>query len=229
MKIEIKEILDANTIRITTPDERWYQYPPTKQWFASSTWISGYVPAKDLTRWVGEVGGEEANKIKTERGDFGSIVHVACEKLGRGGEVNHDDVFPDGRGGTRELTAEEYEAVLSFARWAKEVKPEFLQVEKTVFNFDYKYAGTLDLMAKIDGKVWLIDLKTSKNIYLSHRVQLSSYFHADGVKADKMAILQEDKFPLFLSAYSFWSEDNADVKVKQKDYPTKIQISNTPY
>jgi hypothetical protein len=121
--------------------------------------------------------------------------------------------------------------VLSFARWAKEVKPD-------------KYAGTLDLMAKIDGKVWLIDLKTSKNIYLSHRVQLSSYFHADGVKADKMAILQlgyarnkkrfkfteiEDKFPLFLSAYSFWSEDNADVKVKQKDYPTKIQISNTPY
>jgi len=239
MKIEIKEILDANTIRVTTPDERWYQYPKTKEWFASSTWISSYVPSKQLAVWMAKTGFDEAEVIKKEAGEKGSRVHKGLEILIGEGEVFHNDCFSDGEGNTKEITAEEYEAIMSFWSWANEVKPKFLASEKTIFNEKYQYAGTLDCMAEIDGQIYLIDFKTSANIYLSHEVQVSSYFHADDIKADKMAILQvgygknrkgykfteiENKFGLFLSAHSFWAEENLNKHPKQKDYPVSIKL-----
>ena len=240
MKIEIKEILDANTIRVTTPDERFYQYPKTKEWFASSTWISSYVPSKQLARWMAKTGFDEAEVIKREAGEKGSRVHKGIEVLISGFEVFHNDSFSDGEGNNKEISAEEYEAIISFYDWVKEVKPKFLTSEKTIFNEEYKYAGTLDCMAEIGGQIYLIDFKTSANIYLSHEVQISSYFHADNIKADKMAILQvgygknkkfykfteiEDKFGLFLSAHSFWVEENLNKQPKQKDYAKSIKLN----
>ena len=239
MKIEIKEILDANTVRITTPDERWYQYPKTKEWFASSTWIASYTPAKELADWRAKKGFDEAELIKQEAGSRGSRTHKAIEILIAGGEIRHNEALTDGKGDYQELNAQEYENIISFVDWVNEVNPEFLASEKTIFNSSLKYAGTLDCMAKINGTIYLIDFKTSANIYLSHEIQLSSYLHADDIKADKIAILQlgynknkkrfkfteiEDKFRLFKSAYSFWEAENLNKSPKQKDYPTTLKL-----
>ncbi|MBK7381688.1 MAG: hypothetical protein IPJ03_22370 [Ignavibacteriales bacterium] len=239
MKIEYREIKDANTIRVTTSDERWYLHPKTKEWIPSSTWICAYVPSKELAIWMAKKGWDEAELIKQEAGARGSRTHKAIEILIAGGEIKHNEALTDGDGNYQELSVQEYENIISFNDWAKENKPEFLASEKTVFNEKMKYAGTLDCIAKINGVVYLIDFKTSANIYLSHEVQLSSYLHADDVKADKMAILQlgynknkkkfkfteiEDKFSLFQSAYSFWNEANKNVTVKQKDFPLSIQL-----
>ena len=215
MKIEIKEILDANTVRITTPDERWYQHPETKEWLPSSTWISGYVPSKELAIWMAKVGYDEAERIKKERGEKGWRVHKGIELLALGQEVFHNDTFPDADGEQGELSAEEYEAIVSFYDWAKEVKPKFMKTEHTVFNKKIGYAGTLDCIAEINGGVYIIDFKTSKEVYLSHEVQISSYKHCDGIyNRSKIAILQigygknkkgykfteiDDKFNLFLT------------------------------
>lgn len=241
MKIEYKEILDANTVRVTTPDERWYLYPKTKEWLASSSWISSYVPSKELAIWMAKKGWDEAELIKQEAGARGSRTHKAIEILIGGGEIKHNEALTDGEGNSNEINVQEYENIISFNDWVKETKPEFLASEKTVFNEELKYAGTLDCIAKIGGITYLIDFKTSANIYLSHEVQLSSYLHADGVKADKTAILQlgyarnkkkfkftetEDKFNLFLSAYSFWSEENLNKQPKQMEYPISIKLKD---
>lgn len=239
MKIEIKELLNANTIRITTTDERWYQYPKTKEWFASSSWISSYVPSKELAVWMAKRGFDEAQSIMELRGEFGGRVHNGIEILGKDGEIFHNDLLPDAKGEIKEITAEEYEALITFKNWADTINPKFISFEKTVFNSHYRYAGTLDCIAEIGGKIYIIDFKTSANIYLSHELQISSYFHADDVKADAMAILQvsynknkrgwkfteiDDKFNLFLSAYSFWAEKNLNNQPHQKDYPKSIKL-----
>lgn len=239
MEIEYKEILDAKTVRVTTPDERWYLHPETKEWFASSTWISSYTPSKELAIWMAKKGWDEAELIKQEAGARGSRTHKALEILIAGGEIKHNEALTDGDGNFNELSVQEYDNIISFNDWVKETKPEFLASEKTVFNKKMKYAGTLDCIVKIDGIVYLIDFKTSANIYLSHQVQISSYLHADDIKADKIAILQlgynknkkkfkftelEDKFRLFKSAYDFWEEANKNVTVKQKDYPLTIKL-----
>ena len=241
MKIETKEIL-KDCIRVTTTDERWYL--KDKDIYTSSTWISSYVPSKELAIWMAKKGWDEAEMVKREAGARGSRVHKGCEILGSGGVVHHNDSFSDGEGDTQELTAEEYEGILSFKDWCNEVNPKFLATEKTVFNKKYMYAGTLDAIVEIDGVVWLVDYKTSARIYPSHEVQLASYFYADGVqekdKAQKMGILQlnvkankykkwrfteveERHFAGFLHAKYFWEEANANVKPKQKDYPLKIE------
>ena len=239
MKIETKKI-KGDIVQITTTDERWYFKGDDLEPYVSSTWISSYVPSKELAIWMAKKGWDEAELIKQEAGARGSRVHKACEVLGLGGEVHHNDVFSDGEGNNAELTADEYEAILSFYSWCKEVKPNFIATEKTVFNDEHRYAGTLDAICEIDGKVWLIDYKTSANIYLSHEVQLSSYLHADGIKVDKMGILRlgvkknkikkytfkevSDKFNGFLHAKYFWHEANANVKPKQIEFPKTIKL-----
>ena len=241
MKIEIKEILDANTVRITTPDERWYQYPKTKEWFSSSSWISSYCPSKELAIWMAKKGLDEAELVKQEAGAKGSRIHKGVEILACGGEVNHNDSFSDGDGEIKEISFEEYRGIISFKDWCAEAKPKFLKTEQTVFNEEYKYAGTLDAVADIGGVVYLLDYKTSSQIYDNHLAQLISYFHADGIKADKMAILQldysvggnkrgwkfteiKDEFELFLHAKYFWERKNKDVHPFQKDYPKSIKL-----
>lgn len=241
MKIEIKEILDANTIRITTPDERWYQHPKTKEWLPSSTWICEYAPKGiEFYKWLASKGWDEAESLKISAGHKGSKVHHATEILAKGQEIHHNDNFQDSDGEWSELTADEYEAVLSFKEWADEYKVKFLAHEKTVFNTKYGYAGTLDHLVEIDGEIYIIDKKTSAEIYLPHKIQLSSYFHADGIIANKMAILQlgykknktkkwkfteiDDCFDLFLSARNFWIEANEGKQPKQKDYPQTIKL-----
>ena len=239
MKIETKQIL-KDCIRVTTTDERWYI--KDKDIYTSSTWIASYVPSKELAIWMAKMGWDEAEFVKREAGAKGSRVHKGCEILGEGGVVHHNDSFSDGEGDTQELTAEEYEGILSFKAFCDEVKPEILATEQTVFNKEFMYAGTLDAIMKIKDKIWLVDYKTSSKIHLSHRAQLSSYFEADGVKADKMGILQlnyrvggnkkgwkfteiEDEFDSFIHAMHFWKKANANVKPKQKDYPLKISLT----
>jgi hypothetical protein len=114
-----------------------------------------------------------------------------------------------------------------------------------IVNKEHGYAGTVDLVLRVDGEVWLIDLKTSKSIYPSHEVQLSSYFHGTFVndavelKFDKQFILQlgyphnknkykfteiEDKFDLFLSCKNIWANEVKQKQPMQKDYPLSIAL-----
>ncbi len=64
--------------------------------------------------WIGEKGLDDSERIKREAGSKGSRVHRAIEILTAGGEVYHNDVLPDGDGEQEELTADEYETIISF-------------------------------------------------------------------------------------------------------------------
>jgi hypothetical protein len=53
-------------------------------------------------------------------------------------------------------------------------------VEKPVFSRTYKYAGTFDLVADIDGVRWLLDIKTNASgVYAETALQLAAYRFAD--------------------------------------------------
>ena len=60
---------------------------------------------------------------------------------------------------------------------------EVVEVEVTVFNLEYGYAGTFDILAYVDGVLTLIDLKTSRKVHASHLMQMAALkqaFFADG-------------------------------------------------
>lgn len=50
--------------------------------------------------------------------------------------------------------------------------------EAPVVHVDHRWAGTLDVVALIDGQVWLLDYKTGKGLYEKDALQVSAYANA---------------------------------------------------
>lgn len=244
--------------RITTLDERWYgkliknkvKGLPEYKYFPSSTWIAGYYP-KGIAfhKWLANHGWDEAEAIKVAAGDKGSKVHYACQEIdtGKGVDIQHAK-YPNKHTDELEgLKPEDIECILAYRDWVDETKPELLANEITVFGPDY--AGTIDKIFRIDGEIWIVDLKTGQNIWEEQILQISSYSNADidykklGItdkewKERKLATLQigyrrnkrgykfteqPDKYEMFRVAYQIWANENPDASPKQRDYPLVIQ------
>ncbi|HXF44308.1 MAG TPA: hypothetical protein VNK70_02505 [Candidatus Paceibacterota bacterium] len=57
-----------------------------------------------------------------------------------------------------------------------QVDPNY--VEHRLVNYEHRYAGTLDAIALIDGKLGILDIKTSQEIYRDYNLQTSAYLAA---------------------------------------------------
>lgn len=272
MKKEIVEIKDG-VMRITTIDERWYSKPgietktglPVYEHLPSSSYIAGCYP-KGIAFWkyLANKGWAESERIKSEAGDKGTKVHHATEDIEKGIEIDIQEAkYADSNGVESTLTPEEVEGVMSFITLFNLVRPQVLATELTVFG--KFYAGTLDSIwripqtvkinnyCKISKGIWIVDKKTSANIWPSHLLQVSSYSQADidykslGITVDewierKLAILQlghpktkggfkfnitEDKYNLFLNSYEIWKNENPDAKPKQRDFPLILKAEHS--
>ncbi len=62
-----------------------------------------------------------------------------------------------------------------FEKWAKEVKLTPILVEQTVYSLTHGYAGTMDLLAEVNGVLTLVDFKTGKAVYSEAHLQNAAY------------------------------------------------------
>jgi len=67
-------------------------------------------------------------------------------------------------------------AVLAFLRWEREAKPEWLLSEETLGSAKHEFAGTIDAVALLNGKLSLIDFKTSKQLSEENWLQTAGYY-----------------------------------------------------
>jgi len=195
MKKEIRKISeDGKTVQVTIADERFYiktEEDGTVTEYPSATWKAGCYPKGiEYYKWLAKHGWDESQEIMHSAGDRGSKVHNGVESLLLGNSIEMDDQLPNSDSELEDITLEEWEAIMSFADWYKEAQPETISIERTVFNDEYNYAGTLDYLCKIKGELWLIDFKTSQSVWPSHEIQVSAYKHAIPEKVDKLGILQ---------------------------------------
>jgi hypothetical protein len=58
-------------------------------------------------------------------------------------------------------------------------QPEPLLTERPVANRSLRYAGRFDLIAELGGQTWLLDNKTSTNVYGDTAVQCAAYARAE--------------------------------------------------
>lgn len=250
MKKEIREVKEG-IVQITIADERWYMKEtksaetglPEYQPVPSVTWITHYYPKGiGLLKFYAQKGWDEAEQIKQAAGDKGSKVHQACVDLMDGKKVAIDAKYLNPTTELpEELTLEEYEAVMSFADWLNNAQPEVLARETVVWNDEHNYAGTRDLFCKINEEYWILDLKTSQDVWPDHALQVSGYKHASPepeVQNAKLGILQigyrrndrkwkfnevKDEFDLFLSVKKIWQKETEGVEVFKKDYPLELE------
>lgn len=108
----------------------------------------------------------EYNKIKEAAGDIGTQVHIFAEKYFRG------EVLADPE---NELVKAGVKALLDWTR-ENDIRP--IEVERLCFSQDSFYAGTMDLLASVNGKLSYVDLKTGKGIYKEHLLQSGAYVNA---------------------------------------------------
>lgn len=88
-------------------------------------------------------------------------------------------------------------AIRAFQGWVGENVVEWLSSEEKIFHRKYKYAGTVDARAVINGEYCVIDWKTSKRVYPEYHLQVAAYAKAiediHGKPVDATYILRCDK------------------------------------
>ena len=82
----------------------------------------------------------------------------------------------------------------AFYNWVKDNDIEIMEHERTIWSQVYQYAGTLDMLVrnKQSGRVFIIDVKTGKDIYPESFLQLSAYeqgLKEENFKVDSLAVL----------------------------------------
>lgn len=69
--------------------------------------------------------------------------------------------------------------VNAFLDWEATHKVKFLSSERVVYSMKNKFIGKMDIEAKVDGQLCLIDIKTSNSIYNTYGLQTAAYVRAD--------------------------------------------------
>ena len=178
---------DGELKQINFLDRRVYQRGEGI-YYPSVTTILQYMPKnKFFETWIKDVG-HNADIIMRRAGKEGTQVHEAIEILLSGEELNWIDDF-----GNAKYNEKVWEMINKFVEFWSTCKPELISTEEFVFSDKHKFAGTADLVCKIDGEVWLVDFKTSNSLHKSYDLQLASYATAlkecRGINIERTGIL----------------------------------------
>jgi len=148
------------------------------------TTITGVIAKNGLFFWYGKFGTAECERIKEESSRFGSAVHEIIEASLSGQEPA--------------LGAVQAQIMNNFKVAFKGYKT--IANEVIIKNKEHMYGGTADCVAEKDGKLILIDWKTSKDIYPENYLQLAAYkeglknnYEGTSYKIDKCQIFHLNK------------------------------------
>jgi hypothetical protein len=64
---------------------------------------------------------------------------------------------------------------LRFVDFWETYNPRLIEAEVHLFSDELKVAGTCDMLCEIDGKLWLIDFKTSNHVQPTYQLQTAVY------------------------------------------------------
>ncbi len=136
-------------------------------WYPRVTKIVEIKSKPALYKFYGELEnfnqGEEIKKISAKEG---TLIHETVENILQGKEAVIDPSIKP--------------AIESFYNFfkKKDIKVYSKFVEKRIFDPEYRYAGTIDALVSIGGKIGILDIKTSQSIYRDYNLQTSAYFYA---------------------------------------------------
>lgn len=171
-KPHIRAKYDTELEQITLSDQRFYKRGP-ETYYPSVTTILDYMP-KDrfFMQWIKDVGAN-ADIIKNRAGIEGSQVHEAAEDLMNGREVTWID-----DNGYAKYDTHVWGMIVKFHEFMLQVQPKIEAVEEFIYSDIYKYAGTVDIVAIINNKRWILDIKTSNYLHGVYGNQMAAYAKA---------------------------------------------------
>jgi hypothetical protein len=163
----ILEISDDHK-QITLPDSRFYRR--NSKYYPSVTYVLQYYPkGKFFEDWLKKVG-YSAEYIVKKAGEEGTQVHEMIEEYLEGKEMNFLNQF-----GSPQYNPDVWQMFLRFVDFWETYNPKLIEAEVHLFSDELKVAGTCDMLCEIDGKLWLIDFKTSNHVQPTYQLQTAVY------------------------------------------------------
>jgi genome maintenance exonuclease 1 len=145
--------------RKTGPDGSRVYATPSGRAYPSVTSVTGLLGKAAIIAWRKRVGEEEANRISTQAANRGTRIHSLCESF-----INNEAVTPD---------------IFDHYTW-NSILPELSKIdnvhaiETQLYSDHLEVAGTVDCIGEYEGKISVIDFKTSKRV--KSRDDIHNYF-----------------------------------------------------
>jgi hypothetical protein len=154
----------------------WYAKQERRYFEAAMLEVLSKPGARDpeyvLAAVADAVGGvKAADREKQRAATIGTAIHAGIEwqlRTRLGEDAGPEPVLPDAA----------VWAVESWKDWAKSIALEPLAIERTVYCEACGYAGTLDLYARVEGVLTVLDWKSGRAIYPEAFLQNIAYRHA---------------------------------------------------
>ena len=165
---------DDKVNQVNVLDERFYTMDNKTFYPSVTTVLNVYPKGYGYQDWLKQVG-YNADIVVTKAAEQGSNVHNAIEDFLNGKEL----VWIDDAG-KENFTFKEWSMISKFMEFyekyiANDPGNEVLGIEYTAFSDKMKLGGTVDLVCRIDGEIWIIDHKTSNALYVTNQMQLACY------------------------------------------------------
>jgi genome maintenance exonuclease 1 len=142
-----------------TVDDKRYYVTPSGQRLPSVTTVLGAMKKKEIMAWRRRVGEAEANRVSKLATGRGNRVHTLAEKYLMNESIEWKKEMPD--------------AIEMF----QSIVPHFDKInnihymEQALWSEKIGLAGRVDLIAEWEGKLSVIDFKTSKRIKTEDKIQ----------------------------------------------------------
>ena len=248
---KIKRIVEysADNKQINVLDQRFYRRDG--KYYPSVSSILNYFPKNQFFHsWLKDVG-HNSDIIASKAAAEGTQVHNAIEAFLNGEQIEWLDNY-----GVAKYSLDVWKMILKFADFWNTHKPELVATEYHLFSDKHEYAGTNDIVCRLNGKLWLIDIKTSNSLHTSYDLQLAAYAKAwnethneqieetgilwlkaatRGATKDKiqgagwqLKIIGniDTNFEIFLKIYDIYKLENPDAKPHTEILPTTIKLDS---
>lgn len=139
--------------------------------FVGVTTVIGSVIRKPgLEKWIGQLGNEEAERVRTKAASHGTLVHALAALVVEG--------VPSIPMGDEDAPAQAQ--LDAFTDWYEEFVAEVYATELMVAHSGYQYAGAIDFVLRLKGhtRPMVVDVKSGKSVYPEHRYQTAAYREA---------------------------------------------------
>jgi hypothetical protein len=117
----------------------------------------------------GRIGKQKAHRKQLEKaGEIGSQIHALIE-------WNLRQQLGQKTGPEPRVVDDAQWGFMAFQDWSNSVRLKPIFIEQTVFSLQHGYAGTMDLLAEVNGVPTLVDFKSGKAIYAEAYLQNIAY------------------------------------------------------
>jgi len=159
----------------TTGSGRVYNTPDGNR-YPSVTTILSELSKAGIVAWRKRVGAEEANRISTQASTRGTKIHQICEDY-----LNNKPDYLDGQMPANVFTFKQIQPILD------QYIDNIQYLEAPLYSDFLKTAGRVDCIAEFDGKLSIIDFKTSRKP--KKKEWISNYF----MQASCYAVMYEER------------------------------------